>query len=416
MRERIHLVVEQGRDKGKEITIPLDGARLGRSLRNDIVLVDPLLSRHHCLFFFRPGQGLWVTDLSSANRTLVNGTPVHEARIHTSDHIAVGETVLRVSNDTNPGTGARLAAHADIRRRTKLRSLIFPASLVAALAITISCWVFMKQTYAPVDRTLPERRRPPTPHAEPLPTPETPAISTWTSEQPEQLPSLEFPIKSTGVLETAESSSVPEPTAATDDTITPSEPITPVTGPAHQPRSANTNRLQTLATSAYTAPVNPADLLRIQTHENVSERIEKLALYQAIYSQQLDSIQTQLQAGTEARCETYTNALHLLQRKIQKTGDYHGSMSLAKELQRFLAEYELTADSLVEEPAALRALQSRHLQAKTEQDMQGAKRILQLHTTYVQRLILLRSNLTREDRLTDASVVDAEIRRVQANH
>ena len=416
MRERIHLVVEQGPDKGKEITIPLDGARLGRSLRNDIVLVDPLLSRHHCLFFFRPGQGLWLTDLSSANRTLVNETPVQETRIRPGDHITVGETLLRVSDDTHPGTGARFAAHAGIRKQTQQRNLVFLASMVAALAIAVSYRVFTNQKYAPADRTLPERRRPSTPYAEPLPAPEAPATSTGTSGQPEPAPLLEFTIRSTGAPETAESSSVPEPATATDDTMTPFGPTTPVTVPADQRRSADANGIQVLATTADTAPEKSPDRLPAETHETVAERIEKLALCQTIYSQQLDSIQTELQAGTEARCEAYTNALHLLQRKIQTTGDYHGSIAVARELQRFLAEHGLTTDSLVEEPAALRALQSRHLEVKTEQDMQGAKKTLRLHTKYLQRLIQLRSDLTREGRLTDASVVDAEIRRMQANH
>jgi pSer/pThr/pTyr-binding forkhead associated (FHA) protein len=46
----VHLMVVRGDDTGKAITVPAAGARLGRSSKNDIVLADPSLSRHHCRF------------------------------------------------------------------------------------------------------------------------------------------------------------------------------------------------------------------------------------------------------------------------------------------------------------------------------------------------------------------------------
>jgi len=100
-----HLVVENGRQKGMKITVPPEGARLGRSSKNDIVLLDPLLSRHHCRLFLKPGEGLWVADLGSANETLVNGAAVRETRLHKDDKILVGDTELRVLSDRPAGAG-----------------------------------------------------------------------------------------------------------------------------------------------------------------------------------------------------------------------------------------------------------------------------------------------------------------------
>ena len=99
MAETVHLNVVQGPNKGKEVVVPSGGARLGRSSKNDIVLEDPLLSRHHCRLFFKPGEGLWVTDLGSANSTMVNGSAIAETRIRVGDTVTIGDTVLKVVCD-----------------------------------------------------------------------------------------------------------------------------------------------------------------------------------------------------------------------------------------------------------------------------------------------------------------------------
>lgn len=99
MTKTIHLLVIKGADKGKEIQVPSEGARLGRSSKSDIVLVDPQLSRHHCRLFFKPGDGLWIADLGSANQTVVNNKPIIEVRLRVGDIISVGDSVLKVVND-----------------------------------------------------------------------------------------------------------------------------------------------------------------------------------------------------------------------------------------------------------------------------------------------------------------------------
>jgi len=105
MTDRAHLVVENGRHRGMRITVGPEGARLGRSSKNDIALLDPLLSRHHCRLFFKPGEGLWITDLGSANETFVNGTPIQEIRLNPGDKISVGDMILTTLSTTEPGIG-----------------------------------------------------------------------------------------------------------------------------------------------------------------------------------------------------------------------------------------------------------------------------------------------------------------------
>ncbi|HMP76965.1 MAG TPA: FHA domain-containing protein [Kiritimatiellia bacterium] len=94
-----HIVVEVGPDLDKRFTIPADGARVGRSGKNDIELTDPTLSRYHCRFLFQPDGTLAVADLGSTNTTLVNGSPIVEMPLKVGDAIEIGETVLRVIHD-----------------------------------------------------------------------------------------------------------------------------------------------------------------------------------------------------------------------------------------------------------------------------------------------------------------------------
>ena len=129
MSETYHLVVEQGAEKGRKINVPPEGARLGRSSKNDIVLADPLLSRHHCRLFFKTGGGLWITDLGSANECLVNGKIATESALQVGDLITVGETSLRVidnglanSDQKAAAAGAQAAVDLGLRKDDALPS------------------------------------------------------------------------------------------------------------------------------------------------------------------------------------------------------------------------------------------------------------------------------------------------------
>jgi len=103
MKDIYHILVEEGGSVGEKLTIPAEGARIGRSSKNDISLIDPLLSRHHCRIFFKDG-GLWITDLGSANETLLNEVHVDESAIYRGNRITIGDTILKVVDDGRPAT------------------------------------------------------------------------------------------------------------------------------------------------------------------------------------------------------------------------------------------------------------------------------------------------------------------------
>ncbi len=106
MTETVHLEVIKGEDTGKTFSVPADGARIGRSSKNDIVLADPLMSRHHSRVYLKDGA-LWITDLGSANETLVNDKGITDVALQVNDRIQLGDSVLKV---INAGTAAAVAA------------------------------------------------------------------------------------------------------------------------------------------------------------------------------------------------------------------------------------------------------------------------------------------------------------------
>jgi len=151
----IHLVVESGADKDKQISVPVAGARLGRSSKNDIVLVDPMLSRHHCRLFFRSGQGLWITDLGSSNETLVNGKAVQETRLRVGDTIEIGDTVLKVTNDGSPGpVDLGFAAPPEGRSVNRSRIIFLLAAVVVVSGLAVAAW--LPRSRKPAPPVLPE--------------------------------------------------------------------------------------------------------------------------------------------------------------------------------------------------------------------------------------------------------------------
>ena len=109
------LLIVTGQLAGRRFAIPEAGLRLGRSSSCEISISDPALSRNHCLFELRDGA-LWVTDLASANGTLVNGKEVgsESVRLASGDIVATGDTELRVVEESDGEKGAGEAPPVDL--------------------------------------------------------------------------------------------------------------------------------------------------------------------------------------------------------------------------------------------------------------------------------------------------------------
>ncbi|MDX1524171.1 MAG: FHA domain-containing protein, partial [Anaerolineae bacterium] len=87
------LEITKGDDKGKTFELT-EITRLGREVDNDVVLIDPRISRHHAKIESQAGVST-ITDLGSSNKTYVNGVAVEDAtRLTSGDRITLGEIEL----------------------------------------------------------------------------------------------------------------------------------------------------------------------------------------------------------------------------------------------------------------------------------------------------------------------------------
>jgi hypothetical protein len=77
--------------------VPLDGRPLtiGRATDAEVVVADPMVSRHHARLAGRAGR-LVLVDLGSTNGTRVNGIVVAETIVGPGDRIEVGSTHLEI--------------------------------------------------------------------------------------------------------------------------------------------------------------------------------------------------------------------------------------------------------------------------------------------------------------------------------
>ena len=163
MGKRPDIEITNGPMAGKRFAVPKDGLRLGRSSSNDIHIPDEELSRNHCLFEAIGEDGIRLTDLASANGTVVNGRSLgsDSADLRPGDLIEVGATVLKVLGEKpklhlarpatpapapsgeslDLGLGARPDAAAlvppAVRRAARLKTAIRVAAVVAVAAVAL---------------------------------------------------------------------------------------------------------------------------------------------------------------------------------------------------------------------------------------------------------------------------------------
>jgi DNA-binding NtrC family response regulator len=91
---RIRLTVVEGPDRGQSAIGGSADLSVGTAQGNDLLLVDPTVSRHHVVIGPTP-RGHQIRDLGSTNGTTVNGVAIESAFLRPGAMIAIGETRLR---------------------------------------------------------------------------------------------------------------------------------------------------------------------------------------------------------------------------------------------------------------------------------------------------------------------------------
>ena len=88
------LVVLSGLEKDKVVILDKDEITIGRETDNVLVLLDPLISRHHATLR-RKGDAYEIEDLDSANGVYVNGSRISGSQtLHDGDKLKLGNTEI----------------------------------------------------------------------------------------------------------------------------------------------------------------------------------------------------------------------------------------------------------------------------------------------------------------------------------
>ena len=173
------LRAEQGALAGQTVAISRSPFTLGRSADNDLVVPEPLASRHHARLEMRAGRW-YVIDLDSANGTLLNRQRVSgEQVLNAGDLIAIGETVFAfvASEPARPAVVPPVAKARPAAQRSSPVAAIVIGVVLIALVVAAVLFVGGRMRRAGDDATGPG-----------LPTIQLPAIPSVTL--PTGIPSL----------------------------------------------------------------------------------------------------------------------------------------------------------------------------------------------------------------------------------
>jgi len=124
------LLATAGPAKDSIIVLPEGEVTVGRDPTNAVAVVDPSVSRKHCLLRrFEDGR-FQVKDLDSRNGTLVNGLAVKEQWLHHGDEIATGDSIFLflLEDDERAATASRV--EFDDSQPTAETRLIHPKDVV----------------------------------------------------------------------------------------------------------------------------------------------------------------------------------------------------------------------------------------------------------------------------------------------
>lgn len=90
------VVVTEGESLGKRLSVGHVPVVIGRGVGVDLQVMDPTVSRHHCVFWRASGR-CWVRDLGSTNRTRVNKRSSIITELFDGDVVVIGQTALTIN-------------------------------------------------------------------------------------------------------------------------------------------------------------------------------------------------------------------------------------------------------------------------------------------------------------------------------
>ncbi|QQS46800.1 MAG: SpoIIE family protein phosphatase [Acidobacteriota bacterium] len=125
---------------------------IGRSARNDLCVEDPFASRLHAEVRSR-GDSYWVSDLGSANGTLINGSRLTApVQLQDRDVIRIGETEIEYSEraDTAPAKGRTSILLSDSKDSQRPEATIAASSRNSAANLLSSFESSSRTQFTPI--------------------------------------------------------------------------------------------------------------------------------------------------------------------------------------------------------------------------------------------------------------------------
>ncbi len=130
---------------------------IGRSARNDLCVEDPFASRLHAEVR-RRGDSFWISDLGSANGTMINGARLTApVQLGDRDIIRIGETEIEYSEraDTAPARGRTSILYSDSSMAPTPEATITPGSRNSAANLLTSIETSHRTQITPIPGQIP---------------------------------------------------------------------------------------------------------------------------------------------------------------------------------------------------------------------------------------------------------------------
>jgi len=127
---RPRLLVIAGPSKDSTIPLPDGEATIGRDPANVVAVIDPSVSRKHCLLRREEDGRFQIKDLDSRNGTVVNGVPVKEQWLRHGDEIATGDSIFLFLVEEEERTSPVSQVEFDESQPTSETKVIHPREVV----------------------------------------------------------------------------------------------------------------------------------------------------------------------------------------------------------------------------------------------------------------------------------------------
>ena len=127
---RPRLLVTAGPSKNSTISLPDGEATIGRDPTNVVPIIDPSVSRKHCLLRQEEDGRFQIKDLDSRNGTMVNGLPVKQQWLRHGDEIATGDSAFVFLSEEDDRVAPASTVEFDESHPTTETKIIFPREVL----------------------------------------------------------------------------------------------------------------------------------------------------------------------------------------------------------------------------------------------------------------------------------------------